>query len=93
MPQRGHQERARSRPGFRRHGPVPSLCMAQLATACVTAVESAFVLPRGALSGSALGAWRRTILAEGSFADVCFIENTGRWAFDMEPRYTDRPSR
>ena len=46
------------------------------------------VLPRGALSGSGLGAWRSTILAEGSFADVCFIENTGRWAFDMEPRYT-----
>lgn len=46
------------------------------------------VLPRGALSGSGLGAWRSTILSEGSFADVCFIENTGRWAFDMEPRYT-----
>jgi hypothetical protein len=46
------------------------------------------VLPRGALSGSGLAAWRSTILAEGSFADVSFIENTGRWAFDMEPRYT-----
>lgn len=48
----------------------------------------AIVVPRGALSGSALAQWRRHILANGSFADVCFIENTGRWAFDMEPRYT-----
>lgn len=24
----------------------------------------------------------------GSFADVCLIKNDGRWAFDMEPRYT-----
>jgi hypothetical protein len=50
--------------------------------------RSGLVLPRGALSGSALAEWRRTVLAEGSFADVCFIENAGRWAFDMEPRYT-----
>lgn len=50
--------------------------------------RSALVLPRGALSGSALADWRREILAHGSFADVCFIENAGRWAFDMEPRYT-----
>lgn len=50
--------------------------------------RSALVLPRGALSGSALALWRRTVLAQGSFADVCFIENAGRWAFDMEPRYT-----
>jgi hypothetical protein len=50
--------------------------------------RSALVLPRGALSGSGLAEWRREILAHGSFADVCFIENAGRWAFDMEPRYT-----
>ena len=48
----------------------------------------AVVLPRGALSGAALAEWRRAILHSGSFADVCFLENTGRWAFDMEPRYT-----
>ena len=46
------------------------------------------VLPRSALSGSGLAAWRRTIIAEGSFSDVCFLENAARWAFDMEPRYT-----
>ncbi|MEZ0341676.1 hypothetical protein ACAG25_17035 [Mycobacterium sp. pV006] len=50
--------------------------------------RAAVVLPRGALSGSGLAEWRREVLAQGAFADVCFIENAGRWAFDMEPRYT-----
>lgn len=50
--------------------------------------RSGLVLPRGALSGNALSPLRRTVLTEGGFPDVCFIENTGRWAFDMEPRYT-----
>lgn len=50
--------------------------------------RSAIVLPRSALSGSGLSAWRQAILADGSFADVSFIENAARWAFDMEPRYT-----
>lgn len=46
------------------------------------------VLPRGALGGSGLAEWRRTVLRSGAFEDVCFIENTARWAFDMEARYT-----
>ena len=46
------------------------------------------VVPRGALSGSGLAQWRRTVIANGSFSDVCFLENAARWAFDMEPRYT-----
>lgn len=46
------------------------------------------VLPRGAQSGSGLEQWRRHIAGEGTFASVCLIENAGRWAFDMEPRYT-----
>jgi hypothetical protein len=50
--------------------------------------RSAVVLPRTALSGSALAGWRRSILAGGGFPSVCFIENAARWAFDMEPRYT-----
>ncbi|ACY19392.1 hypothetical protein Gbro_0033 [Gordonia bronchialis DSM 43247] len=50
--------------------------------------RSAVVLPRTALSGSPLEHWRRLVLTKGSFTDVCFISNTGRWAFDMEPRYT-----
>jgi hypothetical protein len=46
------------------------------------------VLPRGAQSGSGLEQWRRRVAGEGTFASVCLIENAGRWAFDMEPRYT-----
>jgi hypothetical protein len=46
------------------------------------------VFPRSALSGSGLSTWRRTVLESGGFPSVCFIENAGRWAFDMEPRYT-----
>ena len=46
------------------------------------------VLPRGAMGGSGLAEWRRTVLKQGAFEGVCFIENAGRWAFDMEPRYT-----
>ena len=53
-----------------------------------TAGRVGLVLPRNALSGSALGPFRQAVLKEGAFPDVCFIENTGRWAFDMEPRYT-----
>lgn len=48
----------------------------------------AVVLPRGAQSGSGLEQWRRLVAEEGTFASVCLIENAGRWAFDMEPRYT-----
>lgn len=50
--------------------------------------RSAIVLPRVALSGTALQAWRRDVIREGSFADVCLLKNDRRWAFDMEPRYT-----
>mgnify|MGYP000943709391 CR=1 FL=1 len=47
------------------------------------------VLPRGALSGSALTQWRREILANGSFADVCFLVNNQQWVFpEVHPQYT-----
>jgi hypothetical protein len=47
------------------------------------------VLPRTAFSGSSLSEWRRRILSGGAFEDVCFITNTGRWAFDqVHPQYT-----
>ncbi|WP_197030125.1 hypothetical protein [Cellulomonas sp. URHE0023] len=46
------------------------------------------VLPRGALSALGSAEWRQEILANGSFADVSFIVNSARWAFDMEPRWT-----
>jgi hypothetical protein len=51
--------------------------------------RSALVLPRGAHSGAPLTAWRRQILAEGSFSDVCFLINNGGWIFpNVDGRYT-----
>lgn len=51
--------------------------------------RSAVVLPRGALSGSALARWRQQVLDEGSFADVCFLINTNKWIFEgVDGRYT-----
>lgn len=47
------------------------------------------VLPRGALSGSGLQLWRMEVIEEGSFADVCFLINTGGWVFEnVDGRYT-----
>lgn len=49
----------------------------------------AVVLPRGALSGSGLSIWRKDILTAGTFADVCFLTNTGGWLFEsVDGRYT-----
>lgn len=45
--------------------------------------RAANVLPRGALSGSALAAWRREILRDGAFVDVCFLENKAEWIFKL----------
>lgn len=51
--------------------------------------RAANVLPRGALSGSALADWRREILAQGAFADVCFLLNNQQWVFpNVHPQYT-----
>lgn len=46
------------------------------------------VLPRSALAAAGSAEWRRHVLANGRFADLCLLLNTGRWVFDMEPRYT-----
>jgi len=47
------------------------------------------VLPRGALAGSGLVEWRRTVLASGSFVDVCFLVNNQQWLFSqVHPQYT-----
>ena len=49
----------------------------------------AIVLPRGAHSGPALAEWRREILHQGSFADVCFLLNNQQWVFpEVHPQYT-----
>lgn len=45
--------------------------------------RAANVLPRGALSGSALATWRKEILQNGSFVDVCFLENKAEWIFKL----------
>lgn len=51
--------------------------------------RTAVVLPRGALSGSGLQQWRRDVIEHGSFADVCFLTNTGGWIFEnVDGRYT-----
>lgn len=51
--------------------------------------RAANVLPRGALSGSALAQWRREVLREGAFTDVCFLVNSGNWVFEnVDGRYT-----
>lgn len=54
-----------------------------------SAGRTAVVLPRGALSGSGLQLWRRDVINGGSFADVCFLMNTGGWVFEnVDGRYT-----
>ena len=40
------------------------------------------VLPRGALCGSGMAVWRRTVLSEGGFADVVFLTNNREWVFE-----------
>lgn len=51
--------------------------------------RAGLVLPRGALSGASLAEWRRSVLAGGSFADVCFLTNNMQWVFpNVHPQYT-----
>lgn len=51
--------------------------------------RSCVVLPRMALSGSALEVWRRDVLAHGRFEDVCVVTNTSNWVFEnVDGRYT-----
>lgn len=46
------------------------------------------VVPRGALSGSALFAWRRQVLERGSFEAVILCTNNGGWLFkDVHHQY------
>lgn len=47
------------------------------------------VAPRAALSGSGTEPWRREILANGSFEDLCVVVNNSNWVFDgVDVRYT-----
>jgi hypothetical protein len=47
------------------------------------------VLPRSALAAKGSASWRKELLANGEYADVTMLLNTGGWVFDdAEPRYT-----
>ena len=46
------------------------------------------VLPRSALVAKGSTAFRKELLASAEVLDLTMLVNTGRWAFDMEPRYT-----
>ena len=46
------------------------------------------VLPRSALAAKGGDEFRRRILNQAETVDLTMLVNTGRWAFDMEPRYT-----
>ncbi|MFB8146643.1 Eco57I restriction-modification methylase domain-containing protein [Microbacterium sp. NPDC056003] len=51
--------------------------------------RAANVLPRGALSGSALAAWRGEVLGAGAFENVTFLLNNQQWVFpSVHPQYT-----
>lgn len=43
--------------------------------------RASVVLPRGALAGSGLAQWRKTILGDGTFDNVVLLVNTGGWIF------------
>ena len=49
----------------------------------------ALVLPRGAMSGTALKKWREEVIKQGSFKNVCFLLNSGGWVFEgVHAQYT-----
>jgi len=46
------------------------------------------VLPRSALAAKGGDEFRKELLANAEVLDLTMLVNTGRWAFDMGPRYT-----
>lgn len=46
------------------------------------------VAPRSLVSEAGSDKWREKIYDSGVFEDVALFENTKRWLFDMEPRYS-----
>lgn len=46
------------------------------------------VAPRAALSGSGTEQWRREILTNGSFEDICIAVNNRQWIFQIHPQFT-----
>lgn len=47
-----------------------------------------FVLPKTAFSAAGMQDWRRSLQEKGSLTDLTYLVNTGRWVFDIEPRYS-----
>ena len=46
------------------------------------------VLPRGAIAGSGTVEWRKEVLTNATFTDVCLLANTKHWVFtDVDTRY------
>ena len=46
------------------------------------------VLPRSALAAKGSGDFRKAMLERAEVVDLTMLLNSGRWVFDMEPRYT-----
>jgi hypothetical protein len=46
------------------------------------------VMPRSLIAEAGCEQWREEVFNTGEFRDVTLIQNTARWVFDMEPRYT-----
>lgn len=50
--------------------------------------RAGLVLPKTAFSSKGLQTWRRHVLSEGSVESLVTATNTGRWAFNIEGRYS-----
>jgi len=46
------------------------------------------VMPRSALAAAGSAKFRRELMNEAEGLDIVTLQNTGKWVFDMEPRYT-----
>jgi hypothetical protein len=59
-----------------------------LSLICRGAGRIAFVLPKTAFSAAGGEHWRRALQSQGSISELTYLVNTGRWAFDIEGRYS-----
>ena len=56
--------------------------------ASISTGKISVVLPRSAVAAKGSEAFRKSLFGEASFLKITTLMNTGRWIFDMEPRYT-----
>ncbi len=47
-----------------------------------------YVLPKTAFSAAGVEGWRRALHEKGSLMELTYLVNTGKWVFDIEPRYS-----